>query len=146
MDTAASGRPLPDPDRSPGTDVVLWDGQCNFCRQQVMRLRSFDWTGRLSFLDLHDPRVAERYPELSYDQLMDEMWVVTPQGNRYGGADALRYLSRALPVLWPAAPLLHVPFSRPFWRWAYHFVAQRRYRLAGRNCEGGTCHLHARPK
>ena len=111
-----------------------------------MRLRRLDWSRRLSFLDLHDPRVAKRYPDLSYDQLMAEMWVVTSQGTRYGGADALRYLSRRLPTLWPIAPIMHVPFSRWFWRWAYRWVAHRRYLLAGKNCEGGTCSLHARPK
>jgi hypothetical protein len=38
---------LPDPDTKTGTDVVIWDGQCIFCRQQVLA-RNPDWTGRLS--------------------------------------------------------------------------------------------------
>jgi predicted DCC family thiol-disulfide oxidoreductase YuxK len=123
--------------------VVIWDGQCNFCRQQVVRLRKLDWTGRLTFLSLHDPRVGERYPLLTHEQLMAEMWVVLPDGRMFGGADALRALSRVLPALWPIAPLLHLPLTMPLWRGLYRWVARNRYRLAGKNCDGGTCALHA---
>ena len=134
---------LPDPDDYPDRDVVIWDGQCNFCRSQVERLRFFDRGQRLSYLSLHDPRVAERYPDLSYQQLLDQLWLVTPQGEKFGGADAGRYLSRKLPALWWLAPLLHIPGSMPLWRWLYGKVAERRYRLAGKNCDpNGTCHLH----
>ena len=133
---------LPDPDSKTGADVVIWDGKCNFCRAQVERLRAFDGD-RLSYISLHDPRVAERFPNLTYQQLMDQMWVITAAGCQYGGADAGRYLSRKLPRLWWLAPLLHIPFSMPIWRWLYSKIAQRRYKLSGINCdEGGTCDLH----
>ncbi|MCC6512146.1 MAG: DUF393 domain-containing protein [Pirellulaceae bacterium] len=133
---------LPDPDKNTGRDIVIWDGQCNFCRSLVMRLFRLDWTSRLAFISLHDQRVAERYPELSFDALMDQMWVVTKEGGRYGGADAVGYLSLRMPALWLLAPLMHLPWSQPLWRAMHRWVARRRYRLAGKNCEGGTCHLH----
>jgi len=134
---------LPDPDQVPNREVVIWDGQCNFCRSQVERLRWLDWRNQLSYLSLHDVRVAQRYPELSYQQLMDQLWVVTSRGKKYGGADAGRYLSRQLPALWWLAPWLHIPLSMPLWRWLYGKIAQRRYRLAGKTCDAdGTCHLH----
>ncbi len=136
---------LPDPDQLSGTAVVIWDGKCNFCRSQVERLSRFDGNGRLSYLSLHDARVAERYPQLSYDQLMEQMWVVTPDGKQFGGADAVRFLSRYLPRLWWLAPVMHLPLTMPLWRYLYRLVAQRRYKIAGENCEGGTCHLHGRP-
>lgn len=147
MVSAALVANLPDPDTTTGTDVVIWDGQCIFCRQQVLRLRSLDWTGRLSFLSLHDARCSQRYPDLSFEQLIEQMWVVTTTGKRFGGADAIRYLSRKLPLLWPIAPAMHFPFAMPLWRSMYAWVAKRRYRFAGRDCDGGTCHLHVpRPK
>ena len=134
---------LRDPDDNPSAVVVIWDGECNFCRAQVERLRRFDSGNRLSYLSLHDPRVAERFPELSYDQLMDQMWVVTPDRRMFGGADAFRFLSRYLPRLWWLAPVMHFPFAMPLWRYLYRVIANRRYRIAGKNCDGGTCHLHA---
>ncbi|MCA9132117.1 MAG: DUF393 domain-containing protein [Planctomycetales bacterium] len=135
--------PLPDPDQRPAADVVIWDGQCRFCRTQVERLRRFDWAGQLAYISLHDPRVAERYPDLGYQQMMDQMWLVCSDGRKYGGADAGRYLSRKLWTLWWLAPLLHIPLSMPLWRWLYQRIAERRYRLSGGQCDpDGTCHLH----
>jgi predicted DCC family thiol-disulfide oxidoreductase YuxK len=124
-------------------DVVLYDGQCNFCRSQINILRRLDSGKRLEFVSLHDPRVATSYPSLSFEQLMEEMWIVTALGKQHGGAYAVRYLSRKLPILWPIAPLLHFPFSMPVWSFLYRQIAKYRYRIAGRDCdEGGTCSLH----
>lgn len=142
---STTGKPLPDPDDHPGSEIVIWDGHCVFCRKQVQRLRAFDLTGRLSFISLHDQRVLERYPDLTCEQLMDQMWVVSPKGGRFGGADAIRYLSLRMPLLWPAVPLLYFPFAMPLWRAMYRWVAQRRYRIAGKDCEGGSCKLHIKP-
>lgn len=137
---------LPDPADAPRADVVIYDGQCQFCTSQVRTLHRLDFGGkRLAFLSLHDRRVAERYPDLAYEQLMEQMYVVSRDGRRHGGADAVRYLSRRLPALWIAAPVLHVPGSAGVWRSMYRQIAKRRYRLAGKagpGCEGDACSLH----
>ena len=99
--------------------------------------------GRLAYISLHDPRVTERYPELSYEQLMAQIWVITPDHQSFGGADAIRFLSRYLPRLWWIAPVMHMPFAMPLWRYLYRVIANQRYRLAGESCESGTCSLHA---
>lgn len=134
---------LPDPDQAPDTDVVIYDGQCRFCQGQVRNLWRLDHRGqRLSFLSLHDPRVAQRYPDLSHAALMAQMYVVDRQGHRHGGSEAVRYLTRRLPLLWPAMPLLHLPGTAGLWRWGYQQVAKRRYRLRGRDCQGDACSIH----
>lgn len=133
---------LPDPDTRSHTDVVIFDGECRFCQSQVKNLRRVDLRSSLSFISLHDARVRQRYPDLTYDDLMDQMYVVAKDGSRYGGAAAVRYLSRRLPLLWWLAPIMHIPGSLGLWRWIYRQIAIRRYKLAGRDCEGGTCSIH----
>jgi predicted DCC family thiol-disulfide oxidoreductase YuxK len=140
---------LPDPDQSPGTDVVIYDGDCRFCTSGVAKLRMLDCCGnRLSYISLHDPRVSQRYPDLSHEQLMEQMFVVDQKGNQHGGSDAVRFLSRRLPLLWPAMPVLHFPGTAGLWRWGYYQVAKRRYLIAGRNdgCEDGACAVHLKPR
>lgn len=138
---------LPTVSQYPTADIVLYDGNCVFCSEGVRRLLKFDGKNRLAFLSIHDPLVAERFPDLSLDQLMEQMYVIPnsdPQ-SRYGGAAAIRYLSRRLPKLWIMAPLLHIPFSLPLWQFLYRQVAMRRYRIAkqNRHCEeGGSCAVH----
>lgn len=137
---------LPDPDAAPEADVVIYDGQCRFCASQVGTLHRLDvGRQRLAFLSLHDARVAQRYPDLRHEQLMEQMYVIDREGRRHAGADAVRYLSRRLPMLWIAAPILHLPGSTGIWRWMYRQVAKRRYQLAGKlgpKCEGDACSVH----
>lgn len=125
---------------TPAHDTVLYDGQCRFCRSQIGILKRLDWWHRLQFTSLHDPSVAADFPEIPLARLHEEMVVVDRTGQARGGADAVRYLSRRLPPLWPLAALLHIPGSLPLWRWLYGFVAKRRLLIAGR-CDDGSCRL-----
>ena len=138
---------LPTPLERPEADIVIYDGDCRFCTGQVENLARWDSRGRLAFLNLHDPEVAKRFPDLTHDRLMEEMVVVDPKGNRYGGADAFRYLTTRLPRLYLLAPLMHIPFTQPLWRWGYRQVAKRRYRIAGKTgeaCDNDACKVHLR--
>ena|SRR5687768_17042300 len=136
---------LPTPDDRPQADIVIYDGNCKFCTSQVENLRRWDTQGRLAYLSLHDPQVAKRFPDLTYDRLMEEMVVVDQHGNRHGGAAAFRYLTTRLPRLYPLAPFMHIPFTLPLWQWGYRQVAKRRYRIAGKtgqSCENEACEVH----
>jgi predicted DCC family thiol-disulfide oxidoreductase YuxK len=124
----------------PARDTVIFDGHCRFCRGQIAILRRCDLAGRLDFVSLHDPIVARDYPELAPEKLHAQMFVVDCGGHARGGAEAVRYLSRTLPLLWPLAVPLHVPGSMPLWEAIYRFVARNRYRIAG-TCDEGTCRL-----
>ncbi len=137
--------PLPDPTDRPAASVLVYDGHCRFCTAQVRRLARWDRAGQLAFLSLHDARVAALCPDLTHQQLMDQMYLITPAGNRYGGAAVVRYLSCHMPRLWLLAPVLHIPFSLPFWQWGYRLVARQRYRWGRTDaCDDDTCAIHFR--
>lgn len=134
---------LPTPHDHPNADVLIYDGQCRICRKQVERVARWDGAARVAFLSLHDPVVGERYPDLTHDYLMTNMVIVDRNGRRHAGAEAARYLSRRLPMLWIFAPVLHIPFSLPLWQWIYRQVATRRYLIGGKiECDGDTCAAH----
>jgi predicted DCC family thiol-disulfide oxidoreductase YuxK len=136
---------LPTPTERPEADIVIFDGHCKFCTGQVQNLARWDSNSRLAFLSLHNGEVAKRFPDLTYDQLMGEMYVVDQQGNRYGGAAAFKYLTTRLPRLYILAPLIYIPFTMPLWRWGYRQVAKRRYALMGKSadaCDDGVCKVH----
>ena len=144
---------LPTPADLPDAHVVIFDGKCVFCQKQVRNLRKFDGGERLAFVSLHDPLVAERYPDLTYEQMMDQMYVIpaksTGKGDqRYGGAEGVAFLSTKFARLWILAPILNFPFAMPLWQFMYRQVANRRYKIAGEKAdpcdEDGTCDLHFR--
>jgi predicted DCC family thiol-disulfide oxidoreductase YuxK len=125
-------------------DVVIYDGECVFCTSSVKILARLDTHNRLRFVSLHDPVIATDYPDLTHNQLMEQMWVVSSSGHKFGGADAIAYLSIRLPLLYPIAPIIRFPGTMPLWRTLYRWVARLRYRIAGKQCDNGTCSLHHR--
>ncbi len=132
---------LPTPANHPTADVIIYDGECQFCTQQVRRLHRWDGKNRLAFTSLHDESVATHYPDLSHEELMQAMVLIDQKDQRHRGAAAVRVISRRLPRLWILAPLLHIPFSMPLWRAGYSWLAKRRYRL---NCDDSNCDTHFR--
>jgi predicted DCC family thiol-disulfide oxidoreductase YuxK len=135
-------RQLPTPTERPDADIVVYDGDCGICTAQVSKLPGMDRKGRLAYLSLHDEEVQRRWPEVSRDRLMEEMLIVDRKGKRHWGPEAIRYLTRRLPRLWPAAPLAYFPGSMLVWRPLYRWVARNRYRFSGANCDTGSCSLH----
>jgi predicted DCC family thiol-disulfide oxidoreductase YuxK len=128
-------------------DVVIYDGHCKFCTRAINRLRRLDWLQKFRYVSLHDAEVAEKFPHLTYDMLMAEMYVVDRKGKAYGGVRALRYLSWRVPLMWFIAPILNIPGTLSIWTWLYQLVARNRYRFGKiEECDGGTCHLHFGPK
>ena len=137
---------LPSPAELPEAAVVIYDGHCKFCTGQVQNLARWDGDhGRISFISLHDREVARRWPDLTHEMLMDQMYLIDPRGNRYSGAAAFRYLSRTVPRLWILAPIMHIPFTLPIWQFFYRQIAKRRYLLMGKTtdaCDDGSCKVH----
>ncbi len=141
---------LPSPRDFPEADIVIYDGNCRFCRGQVERLRGWDGGNRLSYISLHDKSISQLAVGLSPTQMLEQMYVIQRKtGTAHGGARALRYLSRRLPRLWFAMPVLHIPFTLPGWQWLYQSIAHRRYRISGQNlenCQEDTCNFPDEPK
>lgn len=144
MPQPAAAATLPSPVERPDADVVVYDGHCGICTAQVSKLPWWDCLQRLSYLSLHDPEVARRWPDLSHDRLMQEMVIIDGRGRRHWGAEAIRYLTGRLRRLWPLAPLAYFPGSMLLWGPLYRWVARNRYRFSGQQCDDGTCQLHGK--
>ncbi|MFO0803932.1 MAG: DUF393 domain-containing protein [Gemmataceae bacterium] len=129
-----------------GRAILLFDGECAFCRKGVAILKKLDWRHRVECRDARDvanlPPCAE---PLVPAKLLDEMHLVTPDGRRsYAGYRAIRWLSWRLPLLWPLAPLMYLPGALWLGTRMYRWVARNRFKLVP--CEHGACrvNLHGR--
>jgi predicted DCC family thiol-disulfide oxidoreductase YuxK len=122
--------------------TILFDGNCGLCRGSVVRLRRMDPQHRVETLDLHDPSVASRFPQIHPDEAMRLMQAVDAKGRVYSGADAWARAGLALPGWKLVAWLLLVPGIHFVAQRVYGWVARNRYRWNRQACEGGTCALH----
>jgi predicted DCC family thiol-disulfide oxidoreductase YuxK len=122
--------------------TILYDGACNLCRASVAKLRRLDPQGRVETLDLHNPDVPKRFPQVNADEAMRLMQAVDSQGRVYSGSDAWARVLLALPGWKLIAWLLLVPGIRFVAQRIYAWVARNRYRWNREACEDGTCALH----
>jgi predicted DCC family thiol-disulfide oxidoreductase YuxK len=109
---------------------VLYDGVCHLCVRMAMR-----WRRLLGAAGFNLEPIQTRMPA----EPVIEMIVVTPEGYRYGGADAVLYIARQI---WWARPLVWIgesPLVRRTLDRAYKALARRRY------CMNGICELRKNP-
>src|SRR5258706_11179176 len=110
---------------SPTKPLLIFDGDCNFCRHWIARWKNS--TGdAVDYIEFQDASIATRFPEISRDQFEQAVQLIEPDGSVYAGAEAaLRSLAHG---------------SHSHWQlWCYEkltgiaFVAEFFYRLVARH-------------
>jgi predicted DCC family thiol-disulfide oxidoreductase YuxK len=117
--------------------LVLFDGECPFCRAQVRLLERLDWLHLFRCLPRSDPRVGELAPSLALDQLPEAICCVPEGGGIYCGARCIRYLALRVPVLLPLGMVLWIPGIIRVADRVYGWIARNRHRLSRIGCRSG---------
>jgi predicted DCC family thiol-disulfide oxidoreductase YuxK len=125
--------------RNPQPLVIVYDGDCGFCRSQIARIRRRDRQGRFEYAAKQTPGLFERFPALEGMNLNSGLRVITPDSTIHVGPDAVYAIARKLPRWRWAAWLCRVPGVHALLRGTYAWVASRRYSLNAR-CDDGACH------
>jgi predicted DCC family thiol-disulfide oxidoreductase YuxK len=106
---------------SHGKLALLYDGSCAMCTEGVNQACRFDNTGHLEPIDLFDPAVRVRFPDLRLENLVKELHAVDDSGRVYRGARAINEILRRQNGLrsW-LAYLWYIP--------GYPWLADRQYK------------------
>lgn len=114
----------------PAKPVMIYDGDCLFCRYWIERWRSL--TGdRIDYLPYQDPRVAGWFPEIPLEAFTHAVQLVEPDGRITSAAEAvLRALAYVPGRRWPLWTYERVPGVRPITEATYRVVARHRSALA----------------
>ena len=133
----------------PGHHVVLYDGHCKFCTAGARKLRSLARPGAVELLSFQEPGVLDRFPGVTHEDCMKQMYLVAPDGRLYGGFEAAVQAVATRRVLGRLAYVYYLPGLRHLLDGLYRLVAANRYRLLGKavsagDCDG-TCALHFPP-
>jgi len=104
--------------------VLIYDGDCNFCRQWVNRWRHVtdDQVDTLS-----SQEAARLFPHISPEQFQSSVQLVLPDGSVYDGAEAVfRALACNPDHGWPLWLYRKVPAVAVGTEFLYRFVARHR--------------------
>ena len=141
------------PDPAPGADgaradgrpLVVYDGACGLCREQVERLRRLT-RGRLRFESFREPGFFDRHRELTPERCDAALQLIEP-GKRGGpprvreGADAVVRAASRNRILRVVLLPYWLPPIRLAARAAYRWVARNRFFLS-RGCGDSGCPTH----
>src|SRR5437762_4019262 len=109
---------------APAKPLLVFDGDCNFCRYWIARWRQI--TGdRLDYIPFQDPSIAQRFPELPRSRFEKSVQLIQPDGSVYSGAEAV-FRSLASARSWPLWMYQNIPGAPTVTEAAYAFVARHR--------------------
>ena len=139
------------------TLTVLYDGTCGFCTRQARFAQRIGGIGgaHVRLASTADPRVLERYPDISRETANRQMYVQEETtGRRYGGAAAVARLLREVPIIGLAGWLYYVPILHQIADGVYRVIARNRHRISrvlgwqalpDDSCGEGACATPQRP-
>jgi len=122
--------------------AVIFDGHCGFCRESLHKLKVMDLFDALEYIDFQThPDLSALHPGLTKEMAKSRMYVITPDGQLYGGFYAFRRLSSMVPMMVPLLLVFYLPGAGMIGSAAYKWVAEHRY-LLHRNkvCQGNECY------
>jgi predicted DCC family thiol-disulfide oxidoreductase YuxK len=113
---------------------VFYDGECELCQSLARRFRFMLQKRGFGLAPLQDPRVAVLLG-LAPSQLLQEMRVLTGEGQVLGGAQAVTFLAGKIWWAWPLHAATKLPGMQPLLRAVYRWVADHRHCSS---CAGGA--------
>src|SRR5262245_58535129 len=104
--------------------LMVFDGECGFCRRWVERARSLT-SERVDYAPSQD--VASQFPQISPDQFKQAAWLILPDGTALSGAAAiLRALQEAPGRGWMYGAYRRIPGFAGLSEACYRWVAGHR--------------------
>ena len=115
-------------DRTPQRRLVAYDGDCGFCIWLLAGLLRWDRNGALRSIPLQGAEAAELLGDLDPAERMASWHLISPDGTRHSGGDAIAPLLRLLPGgSLPAAAFARFPAATTR---GYRWVAEHRTGLS----------------
>lgn len=79
---------LPHVASPPARSVLVFDGECGFCRYWIARWR-YRTGDAVEYLPFQDPQVTQRFPELPRERVARAVQLIDADGRVFEGAHAL---------------------------------------------------------
>lgn len=121
--------------------VVVYDGECRFCIQQIQRFQRLDPSNQFEWVPRQQPGLEKRFPILAQSDFDTGMRYIGAGDKVEVGADAVYQICKRLPAFQPVAWLYLLPGCKQIARAIYAWIAANRKRL-GQTCDNGACSIN----
>ncbi len=110
--------------------TILYDRDCGICQWAMEWVVRLDKKRRFACVPSQEADLGALAPGLSAERCATEMVVVSATGEVCGGGDAVRFISRRLPLMNLVWPLMEAPGLRQAVDRGYRWIAENRLRLS----------------
>lgn len=125
--------------------LLIYDGECPMCLRAQAWVRKHVPASKLDLLPCQAPERAERAPQVSYEECMEAMQLIMPDGTRYAGQDSFLHLFPLVEGPWKVLGwLLRAPGVRLASPFVYRWVARHRLQISAffvRKAPGASCSI-----
>lgn len=101
--------------------IVFYDAQCPFCFYVKKTFRKFDWLNQIKWVAVQEVEGSGKYPYLEGRNTLDEIHMLTKEGEVKEGFYTIQKLLLTLPLFSLFGILLSLPgvdvIGSPFYRW-----------------------------
>lgn len=115
--------------------LVLWDGDCGFCKQSLDWLKRQNLQGEIQFISFHDKKVASWKKKIGTENLQKSMHVIENNKNIYAYAEGFRILFSRSPKWKWLSFLMGLPLIKQCCHFGYTWIANNRFRLSKHVCK-----------
>ena len=127
----------------PSQGKLIFDDQCEFCLRSIRQLRKLDWFNAIEFIPLGKAGQIMSKHSITSEAMHAKMHYISPPGKVTAGAEAFRVFGKKIPLLFPSAVMLHLPFALKLASFIYMKLAVNRYVLSRRmKCSSRNCSAH----
>jgi len=113
----------------PAKGWILYDGECGFCFRWVRLWKNVVEARGFALKDLQSAS-ADRSFQISPANLLNDILILTPDGNLAAGDDVYLFAARQIWWAWPFYALFSLPgFNWMLWR-GYRWFNRNRYRIS----------------
>src|SRR5437870_7062178 len=108
----------------PPKPLLIWDGDCDFCRLWIERWRNIT-AGAIDYAPYQE--TADRFPEIPREQFKRSVVFIDTNGEVFFAAEAVYRSLKSRPSRrWMAWSYNHLPGFAPFSEFGYRLVARHR--------------------
>ena len=109
---------------------LIYDDYCNICNLGVEKVKKLDKAKLIKLVPLSNPQVPPEFTLPSKEEMQKQMYLISPGGVTFKGAEALARLLTIFPESKLLGKIISFPLINPIARLIYAVVAKNRMKLS----------------
>jgi len=114
--------------------IVLWDGDCSFCKNSLEWVQKKNPQGDIQYLSFHEETAKKWREQIGLEALQKSMYVVEENETLYGGSEGFRILLSRIPRYKWLSFLMGLPLIKQCCQFGYSIIANNRMHWGKHSC------------